>query len=148
MLQASDCDASAEACTTPGSDDLNALTLGYLTEIILLVFSPVITLIFFSNTDAGLEILLLFLPSVIASYAYVVPFILSLIHIIFGSDFFLFSWVDNVLAFLIEHYLSNVQLIMPFAVYLTWVFVSDVDVTGTGGWLQEANDYHLATVLL
>ena len=53
---------------------------------------------------------------------YLIPFALSVIYMIFGDNFFLFSWVDSVLVFLIEHWVSNTQplivLQIPYYYYL------------------------------
>ena len=128
MLQAGDCGVpGAQACivekTTldrPDPGDLYRLTTGYLTETFVLLFAPIFALIFSDDTSAGLEILFLFAPAIVTGYAYAIPFLLTLVYILFGANSYLLSWLDNVLVFLIEHYLSNVQLLLPLVVLVTW----------------------------
>ena len=72
-------------------------------------------------------VLYIFSPSL--SFALLqVPFWLSVLYLVFGSTFFLFSWVDDVLVLLIEHYVSNVS---PFFVFfhfiLFWLSYSNRD---------------------
>ena len=55
-----------------------------------------------------MEAVIFFIPGLVAIYSYLVPLLLSVIYMIFGANFFLFSWLDNVLVFLIEHYISNI----------------------------------------
>ena len=155
MLQAGDCDASAEACVPeealirPGAGDLWGLTSGYLTETFLLLIAPLLAAILFTGVSVGFEIILLFTPALVAFYAYIVPFVLTVIYALFGGDGFLFGWVDVVLGFLIEHYLSNVQLLFPLVVLGVWQSLSSIETDGNYWSLeQEANEYHLATVLL
>ena len=101
LLQASSCDPSAEACEAgaalvrPDASDFLFLTSNYLIEDFLLLIAPIVAAIFFTNVPAGLEIIFLFVPAILVGYAYAIPFVLSLVYIIFGANFFLFSWVDN-----------------------------------------------------
>ena len=131
MLQADGCDPSAEACipeealVRPDSGDLYGLTTNYLAETFILLLAPVITAFFFTDASAGLEILFLFFPAIATLYAYIIPLFLTLVYGLFGASFFLFAWVDNVLAFLIEHYISNVQLLFPVVVFLAWSWIGD-----------------------
>ena len=125
-MQAGDCDPSAEACIPeealirPGAGDLYGLASGYLTETFLLLIAPLLAAIPFAGVSFGLEVILLFIPALATFYAYIVPFVLTLIYALFGGDGFLFGWVDVVLGFLIEHYLSNVQLVFPLVVLFMW----------------------------
>ena len=133
MLKAG-CDLSVEACDSaietskitarPAGDDFNSLTWGYISEIFILLISPLIPLLFFntSSNTVGLEAIIFFIPGLIAFYIYVVPLLLSVIYMIFGANFFLFSWLDNALVFLIEHYISNIQLgLLGTVLWSYWV---------------------------
>ena len=60
------------------------------------------------NSSAnGLEVILGLIPSFIAYFAFNVPFWIALIQMVFGSEFILFAWTDDVLVFLITHWVSN-----------------------------------------
>ena len=48
------------------------------------------------------------LPAALSYLAYMVPFFLTIIYLIFGSEFILFVWIDEVLIFLITHWVSNI----------------------------------------
>ena len=43
-------------------------------------------------------------------YLILFPFWLSIVYMLFGDNFFLFRWVDNVLIFLIKHLVSNLSM--------------------------------------
>ena len=65
----------------------------------------------------------IFMPIGLA-YMFQIPFWLGVVYLVFGSNFFLFSWVDNVLIFLIKHYVSNlvflIVLLQPTYLYLSF----------------------------
>ena len=43
-------------------------------------------------------------------FAYALPFVLTVLYFITGSDWILVYWLDNVLIFLIEHWVSNYNI--------------------------------------
>ena len=116
------------------------MTLGYLSEIFILLVSPFIPLLIFDSSSSsanGLEAIIFFIPGLVAIYSYLVPLLLSVLYMIFGANFFLFSWLDNALVFLIEHYISNVQLVLLGSVLFSiWAIRAYVGL------------YHLTTMLL
>ena len=136
FLKAS-CDMGVEACeqvghselsTRPEGDDFYSLTLNYLAEIFFLLIAPFVPIPFLGDSVAiGLEAILLFIPAIIVFYIYAVPFVLSLFYIIFGANFFLFSWLDNVLVLLIEHFISNIQLALPLTVLGAYLVILGID---------------------
>ena len=85
-------------------------------EILMLWMSPFFGLLF-SSGNAGLEALIFFYPGIALLYIYMLPFVLSIIYLLFGDGFFLFSWVDSVLSFYIEHLLSNFMPIFFISIY-------------------------------
>ena len=64
------------------------------------------------NFDVGYEFIFYIIAPVIGFYAYIIPFCLSVVYAVFGANFFLFSWVDNLLVFVIKHWVSNITMIV------------------------------------
>ena len=57
--------------------------------------------------------------------AYTIPFWLTIILAILGADWWLVYWVDDVLIFLIEHWISNYNLIVIFfTLYIIFYAIS------------------------
>ena len=74
-----------------------------------------------------------------------VPIILSLVYLVFGS-LSQFSWLDDVLIFLIEHYLSNILPLFFGVIYLfSWHWVQDSE---EAVFTVESNSYHTLVALL
>ena len=52
------------------------------------------------------------------------PFWLSVIYMLFGAEFFLFRWVDDMLIFLIKHFVSNLNFFFviwqPILLFWSW----------------------------
>ena len=76
------------------------------------------------NADIGWEVAYyIFIPFFVL-IANQVPFWLSVIYLLFGANFFLLSWVDNVLIFLIKHWASNLAALIffwqPVVFLLAW----------------------------
>ena len=61
-----------------------------------------------SSDTGSWDIILGIIPTFLAFFAFYAPFWLTVIYLIFGSEFILFALVDDVLAFLITHWVSNV----------------------------------------
>lgn len=76
--------------------------------LILLAVSPFLPLIFFTDDANAIDLQIYFLPYKIYASALAIPFLLGLVYMVFGSDFFLFRWLDNALVILIEYYISNI----------------------------------------
>ena len=57
---------------------------------------------------SGWDIIIGVIPAFLAYLAFNVPFWLTIAYLIFGSEFILFAWIDDVLVFLITHWVSNV----------------------------------------
>ena len=68
------------------------------------------------DEDIGNEFLVLIYPIVTNFFAYAPPFMLTVMYYITGSDWILVYWLDNMLIFLIEHWVSNYNIfIIMFA---------------------------------
>ena len=77
-----------------------------------------------------------FVPTLLSFFAYIVPLFLTLVYFIFGSEFILFVWIDNVLVFLITHWVSNVTpLVHIFSLliyfyYIAFIYEEDAQTKG------------------
>ena len=111
----------------------------------MLLGSPLFAALFTSDSP-GLEVIIFFIPALLLIYEYAVPFVLSLIYSIFGAEFFLFSWVDNALVILIEHYLSNLSLFNLWTIFtLSFIAVQDSEDT----WAtSEYGTYHTIVAVI
>ena len=110
----------------PSFDDFYNMTFGYIGQFFFMVISPAVGL-FFIPTEASIgesAFIYFFIPGLVALYAYLVPFVLSIFFIIFGADFFLFSWLDDALALIIEHWIGNVAPLLILTVFWAYWTVS------------------------
>ena len=62
--------------------------------------------------DLDKELLVFFIPIVSNILAYSIPAVLTVLYFITGSDWLLVYWLDNVLIFFIEHWLSNYNVLI------------------------------------
>ena len=77
-----------------------------------------------STSDGSWDIILALLPPALSYFSFSVPFWLTLVYLIFGSEFILFAWIDDVLVFLITHWVSNTTPlvhILSIFIYLLWI---------------------------
>jgi len=73
-------------------------------------------------------------PAVYSILIFIVPFFLAIFHGIFGSEFILFAWVDDLLVFLITHWVSNVTPLIHIGAIIYFVtYMAEID-TGVIGW--------------
>ena len=61
-----------------------------------------------SSSVDGFVVLLGIIPAFFSYFAFNVPFWLTLVYLVFGSEFIIFAWIDEVLTFLITHWISNI----------------------------------------
>ena len=77
-----------------------------------------------SSNAGGFDLILGLVPTFLSYFAFNVPFWITLVYMVFGSEFFIFAWIDDVLVFLITHWVSNVTPlvhIISLLVYLTYL---------------------------
>ena len=81
-----------------------------------------------SSSVDGFVVLLGIIPAFFSYFAFNVPFWLTLVYLIFGSEFIIFAWIDEVLAFLITHWVSNMTpLIHIFSIFVFLLFITTAD---------------------
>ena len=66
------------------------------------------------NIDLEQEVIIIAVPALLNIYAYWLPFWITLFYWVFGAEFVLIRWVDNLLMFLIEHWISNYNVFIMF----------------------------------
>ena len=138
-VMAANCDPALEACSTadiaaseqlvrPPIDGFASLMVGYVLQPFASIATIFLAAIISPGASVGYEMLLyIFMPLGLA-YMYQFPFWLGVIYLVFGSNFFLFSWVDNVLIFLIKHLVSNIAVLMVLMqFFLLYVSFSSQD---------------------
>ena len=77
-----------------------------------------------TNDGTGFDILFGILPAFLGYFAFNVPFWLTLVYLVFGSEFFLFAWIDDMLVFLITHWVSNITpLIHIFSLFVFLLYL-------------------------
>ena len=129
------CNPDIELCTPqeviirPKAADLFNLTFSvYGLAIISPVFITFIAVQLFPGVPFdGFTLILFIISTALFLYTYWIPMLLSLVYFIFKDNFFLFSWVDSVLAFLIEYVISNLTPLYFIlgAIFPTIAFVVD-----------------------
>ena len=78
-----------------------------------------------NNGGGSFDALLGVVPAALSYLAFNVPFWLTIVYLIFGSKFFLFAWLDEVLVFLIMHWVSNITpLIHIFSIFLLVLYIA------------------------
>ena len=85
----------------------------------------------FPNAESGWEFFTYLIIPIYVFFVLQVPFWLSIIYYIFGSSFFLLSWLDNVLIFIIKHFVSNLSptfVLIQFLLF--WTSYSTRDSSG------------------
>ena len=92
------------------------LTLTYLAQASALALIPLFTATLGNFIPFlgwyGLELVLYFFPVYVFATMFWAPFVLQVLYLLVGSDMFLFKWLDEAIARLIEHYISNANLIV------------------------------------
>ena len=154
-VMATNCDPALEDCSTadiatseqlvrPPIDGFASLMVGFVLQPIASLATLFISALFFPDADVGYEMLFyLFIPLGLAYY-YQIPFWLGVVYLVFGSNFFLFSWVDNVLIFLIKHFVSNTVFLM----FLMQFFNFYVSYDSRDQFLMGFSEFHVMALVL
>ena len=150
LLQAASCDPSIEACDASGNvlerptkEEFVSTTLFLpMVETIVLFITPFVGFLFGS---ASLEAFLWLIPVSFVFAAFSWSFVISVFYLIFGANFFLFSWLDNFLAILIEHYLSNVMI---FLLMIILIYSFNANSISSGYFTNQSYSYHYSVALM
>ena len=90
----------------------------YIGQTLAPIFAVLFTALITGGEDFDAEVIILFVPIVTNFYAYSLPFILTVLYLITGSDWLLVYWLDDVLIFLIEHWISNYNVFIMFFTFV------------------------------
>ena len=78
-----------------------------------------------SGSGGSWDIIIGAIPIFLSYFAFNVPFWLTIIYLVFGSEFILFVWLDEVLVFLITHWVSNVTpLVHLFSLFIFLFYIA------------------------
>lgn len=153
-MQMASCDPAIEACDASG-DVLERPTRGAfgtttlllpIAESFMLFMTPFAGFLFGS---ASLEAFLFILPAIFVSAAFSWPFVISLFYLLFGADFVIFSWIDNFLSIVIEHYFSNVMILL-FMIILFFSFAANfvAKLISSSGLTSGYGSYHYSVAFM
>ena len=141
MLAAGSCDPSVEACKVatslerPSGDAFYGIMRSYFPQIVawwVSVIASTLPLLIYDNDDSDDDIdsgvlATYTFSSVLKFLVFLLPFNLQATYGIFGSDFFLFSWVDEVLAnWIMPRFIPNMTFwLVVLDLYLFSRFTSE-----------------------
>ena len=133
-LAAANCDPKVETCGEGESAVERALPNDFYALTSLYILWPVGSIATLRLTENFIEALLpevnvaaqgdwYMIPVYLTSLVNVIPFFLSLVYLLLGADFFLLLWVDNLLVWLIKHWVSNFSFLFNFVIFIPyWIF--------------------------
>ena len=90
----------------------------YIGQTLAPIFAVLFTALITGGEDFDAEVIILMVPIVTNFYAYSPTFILTVLYLITGSDWLLVYWLDDVLIFLIEHWISNYNVFIMFFTFV------------------------------
>ena len=97
-----------------------SLIIGFLLAAAILGDEASVWSIFDSSS-----LLLLIIPTLFNAMAFTIPFWVTIIYAILGADWWAVYWVDDVLLFLIEHWISNYNMFaIIFTLYIMFYAIS------------------------
>ena len=138
------CNPEIESCADinnsgirPSASALVALFFSYLGQAVAPLFAIIITTFGLGVDNFSDEVTIFFIPSIASLYFYQLPFFLTVIYFIFGADWLLVYWVDDLLKYVIEYYVSNISI---FMIFLTTVITLQAfsDNQKTDGYIYTA----------
>ena len=148
------CDPMIEDCSIdihsagirPPMASLVTLVFGFFAQSVAPLVAIAITAFGLGYDDFNDELELLILPALLSFFTYMLPFLLTNLYFITGSDWILVYWLDDVLVALIEHYVSNINPILT-VVTLTVMFHAFANGKNSKEYLWTAFFYTLIAVL-
>ena len=142
------CDSAIETCSSavasssatlerPSADDFTKLWTMYpgypAGNFVVFLLTILLSEFIDNNGDATFEMTFFLLGCFLAVILFIIPYVLSLVYMLFGADLFLIQWVDNVLVWLIKNWVSNASMIVflftPF-MYFVLAFSDDKKTIG------------------